>query len=87
MSPKNNKSRQVGFYILILVILLTTVYTMTRGDRASEGLTYSEVVDLFKQEKVEKFALDTDGNMTLELRSPYKGNDKYTYQVSNFSVF
>lgn len=36
------------------------------------------MVDLFKQEKVEKFALDTDGNMTLELRSPYKGNDKYT---------
>ena len=84
---KNNKARQIGFYVLILVIILATIYTMTQNNKSSGTLVYSEVRDLFKDEKVESFTLDTDGNLTLKLREKYNGYDTYTYQIASFSIF
>ena len=54
-APNNNKARQIGFYLLILVILLGTIYTMTSDKRVGEEMLYSEVVELFKNEQVESF--------------------------------
>ena len=62
MKTPNNRPRQIGFYILILTILLATVYTMlTPADKGGE-LEYSEIITLFRERKVESFALDTDGD-------------------------
>ena len=86
-APSNkNRTRQIGFYVLILVILVASIYSMTRKT-ASEPLIYSEVVDLFKNEQVDSFSLDTDGNLVMKLKTPFKGEDSYSYQVSSFSVF
>ena len=86
-SNKNGRARQIGFYVLILVLLLATIYTMTR-DKASEPMVYSEILDLFENEKVKAFSLDTDGNLTLELKTPLAdGSDIVTYSVGSYSVF
>ena len=45
--PTNNRSRQIGFYILILVLLIGTIYSMTRKEEETE-LIYSDVVSLFQ---------------------------------------
>ena len=81
-----NRSRQIGFYILILVLLVGTIYSMTRTTAKTE-LVYSEVVDLFRGEKVESFSIDTDGNLTMKLREAYKGSTNIAYRVGTISIF
>ena len=84
--PNNNRSRQIGFYILIAVLLVAVIYSTTRSSVKTE-IVYSEVVDLFRGEQVESFSIDTDGNLTMELRSPYKGSDRLAYRVGSISIF
>ena len=68
------------------VLLLGTIYSMTKTQNTGT-LIYSEVVDLFENEQVESFSLDTDGNLTLRLRSAYKGQTVYSYECGSFSIF
>ena len=84
--PSPNKTRQIGFLVLILVLLLGTIYSMTRST-AKESLIYSEVIELFETKQVESFTIDTDGNLTMQLRSAYKGQTKYSYECGSFSIF
>ena len=49
--PGKNRARDIGFYALILIILLAAIFSMNQGV-ASTGKTYSEIVDLFLVEKV-----------------------------------
>ena len=84
--PSPNKTRQIGFLVLIFVLLLGTIYSMTRNT-AKESLIYSEVIELFETKQVESFTIDTDGNLTMQLRSAYKGQTKYSYECGSFSIF
>ena len=86
IGPERNRARQIGFYALIAVLLISTIYVMTRNNR-TEQLHYSEVIELFENEQVESFSLDTDGNLTMELREPYNGETTYSYRVGAFSIF
>ena len=72
--------------MLITLLLVGTIYAMTRST-ASEPLHYSEVLELFENSKVKSFSIDTDGNLTMELREEYKGRTAYTYRVGMLSVF
>ena len=86
IGPEKNKARQIGFYVLIALLLAATIYSMTRNT-SKEDLTYSEVIELFEKQQVKSFAIDTDGNLTMELREAYKGSDTYNYRVGSFSIF
>ena len=68
------------------MLLLGTIYSMTRNT-AKESLVYSEVIELFETKQVESFTIDTDGNLTMQLRSAYKGQTKYSYECGSFSIF
>ena len=68
------------------MLLLGTIYSMTRST-AKESLVYSEVIELFETKQVESFTIDTDGNLTMQLRSAYKGQTKYSYECGSFSIF
>ena len=81
-----NKTRQIGFLVLVLVLLLGTIYSMTRSTKR-ESLVYSEVIELFETEQVESFTIDTDGNLTMKLRSAYKGQTTYSYECGSYSIF
>jgi len=52
-----NNLRGVGFYILVIVILVATLAVLY-GNNPSQQMYYSDVIDLFKQEKVESFTID-----------------------------
>ena len=57
----------MGFYMLIGVILIALIFYVVSPDETIKTYTYSEIEDLFKQEKVESFTLE--GNeLTLKLR-------------------
>lgn len=49
--PGKNRARDIGFYALLLVILLATIITMNSSGKESENLPYSQVRDLFLQER------------------------------------
>ena len=79
MKPERNRSREIGFYVLILVILAATIFSMLGGKKQTET-AYSDLVDLFDQEKVQSFVTrgeeielkirtgekDAEGTSTLE---------------------
>ncbi|MEG1908871.1 MAG: ATP-dependent zinc metalloprotease FtsH [Oscillospiraceae bacterium] len=86
MKKNRNQARDIGFYVLILVILLATVFTMTSKKNVSPELLYSEVYDLFENEQVDSF--DLVGNeLTMKLKTPYKDVDLITTKVYSLELF
>ena len=80
--PGKNRARDIGFYALLIVILLATIFTMNLGGRKSTNAEYSEVRDYFLQEKVESFV--AEGNkLTLTL----KDESVVTCELSSISIF
>ena len=66
-NKNRNRSRDLGFYMLMGVILIALIFYVVSPDETTKTYTYSEIEDLFKQEKVESFTLE--GNeLTLKLR-------------------
>ena len=83
MKQNRNQARDIGFYVLILVILLAAIFTMTSKNSTTPEIKYSEIYDLFLNEQVESFG--TVGNeITLKLREPYNGSD--TVKAEMYSV-
>ena len=80
--PGKNKARDIGFYALILVILLATIFTMNSKDTATGVVGYSELRDLFIDEKVDSFV--AEGNIiTVYL----KDESTVTCELSSISIF
>lgn len=81
----NRKARDVGFYALLLVILLALVFTFT-----SEGTqaipTYSEVIELFQNQQVESFEI-AGKELKLELREPFEGRTEITRTLLDVEQF
>ncbi len=92
MKPNRNRTRDLGFYVLLIVLLIATIFTMTSGDK-EEPMIYSDLVDLFTEEKVKSFV--TEGSdIILELRTgetdPVTGDEiteEKSYSMYSFSVF
>ena len=92
MKPERNRTREIGFYILILVILAGTVYAMLGGKKQEETV-YSDLVDMFTQERVESFVTHGE-DIVLQLRTdetdPNTGEtvlETKTVELYSFSVF
>ena len=88
MNPKRNHARDIGFYVLLVLILIAVIFTMTKDTEPDKLENYSELVDLFNAGKVKSFR--TEGNkIILELRGD--GADKTTvektYDLYSFGVF
>ncbi len=80
--PGKNRARDIGFYALLIVILLATIFSMNLGNRKSTNVDYSEIRDYFLQEKVESFV--AEGNkLTLTL----KDESIVTCELSSISIF
>ena len=89
MKPdKNNQARSIGFYALLLVIVMAVVFTMTKSEEEEDPVIYSQIVDLFKSERVESFVLK-DSVITLKVR-PENGEgelETMEYEAYSFSLF
>ncbi len=81
----NKKARDVGFYSLILVVLLALIFSMSGGSRAVVP-TYSEVLELFESKQVESFTLSGD-KLQLRLREPFEGQTEIEKTIPNTEKF
>ena len=82
---KKPKLTAVIFYAVLLLVLIYAVSALF-GNSSEETLTYSEVKTLFQEEQVKSF-VTKDGELTMELRTPYEGKEKLTYELPSFAVF
>ena len=88
MKPNRNRTRDIGFYVMLMVILIAVIYTMTGDSKGSQVENYSDLVTLFEEEKVESFT--TEGNMIiLNVRTgdEVKPIEEMTYDLYSFSLF
>ncbi len=85
MKPKNTKIRDMGFYILILVILLATIFILLQQND-TQSMQYSEIRRLFESEQVQSFRVEGE-DLILNLREPVDGSYSVTYPLYSFSVF
>ena len=72
----------------MLLILIAVIFTMTKDTEPNQVETYSELVDLFTQEKVKSFT--TEGSkIILQLRTGDSANpvEEKTYDLYSFNVF
>ncbi|MBR1660639.1 MAG: hypothetical protein IJ705_10005, partial [Oscillospiraceae bacterium] len=81
--PRRNRARDIGFYALLIVILLATIITMnSTGRGVSSAVEYSEVRQLFLDRKVDSFVAQGN-NLTLNL----KDGSVVTCELSTISIF
>lgn len=77
--------RDIGFYILIVVILIATVYALQEMEEA-DSLTYAEVGDLIQREQVSSLIVK-DNELYLLLNQTYLGELEYEYSLRDFDLF
>ena len=88
MKPNRNRARDLGFYVLLIVIMMAVIFTMTGEKDTNKIKNYSDLVDLFTEEKVQSFR--TEGStIILEVR---KGDaiaptEEMKYDLYSFGVF
>ena len=88
MNPKHNRARDIGFYVLLVLILIAVIFTMTKDTEPDTLDNYSELADLFNAGKVQSFR--TEGNkiiLTLRTDGTDKTTVEKTYDLYSFGVF
>ena len=81
---KNRKIISILLYVAIIALLLSWILGLF-GD-GTDGLTYSQVVDLFQQEQVRSFTVK--GNVIyLTLRAPYRGKTSISAAMADADSF
>jgi cell division protease FtsH len=81
----NKKVRDIGFYALVLVIFLASVWSLT-SKKSTQTLTYSEIIDLFENQEVESFQI-SGNDLYLYLREDYKGQTEYVRTLRDVNQF
>ena len=79
---RNGSLRDVGFYLLIAVVLLMTIFALRGGMGNQEKVTYAQVRQLLEQQMVSRVSLE-DNTVTLYLKEPQGGQSVLTYQIGN----
>ena len=59
----------MGFYLLIAVILLMTIFALRGGTETRDPVTYGQVRRLLEQQQVSNVVLE-DNRVTLTLKEP-----------------
>ncbi len=82
---KKASPRDIGYFALIILLLIGTFYVL-RGMDAQNGLKYSDVHRLFEQQQVASFTVK-DNVLTMKLRTPQDGSYDLTYRLASSAMF
>ena len=88
MKPNRNRARDLGFYVLLIVIMMAVIFTMTGEKDTNKIKNYSDLVDLFTEEKVQSFR--TEGStIIIEVRTgdAIAPTEEMKYDLYSFGVF
>ena len=76
----------MGFYLLIAVILLLTIFALRGGSDTRDPVTYGQIRRLLEQQQVSNVVLE-DNRVTLTLKEPQDGQYTVTYDVGSRDQF
>lgn len=83
---KNSRASSLGFYALIVLILVSAVFLLT-SQRESVTYKYSEIRALFEQEQISSFTVEGD-SLVITLREQREdGTKTINYELYNFNIF
>ena len=91
MKPNRKRARDLSFYLILLLILVMVIFSLNSRN-ANDKMIYSELSDLFTQDKVQSFV--TENNViTLQVRTGEtvetgkEITEERSYELYSFSVF
>ena len=82
---KQQRSPNVSFLLLALIMVLC--FSWISQLNAGEQPEYSQVRQLFEQEKVESFSISEDYVLSMTLREEVNGSTTLSYQLYDFQLF
>ena len=74
----------VLIYLIVMVLLMTWLSGGFGGSR--DGLTYSQILELFRQEQVKSFVVE-EQTIILELHNPYQGETELSCNLADPEQF
>ncbi|MCI8740766.1 MAG: ATP-dependent zinc metalloprotease FtsH [Oscillibacter sp.] len=74
-------------FVFLALIIMACASWLWQAETRSPQLDYSQVRQLFIQEKVESFTIDTGSNLTLTLREERDGAKTLRYRLYDFQLF
>ncbi|WP_308588685.1 ATP-dependent zinc metalloprotease FtsH [uncultured Oscillibacter sp.] len=83
---KQNRASSFSVFFLVLVIVMCASF-LWRMDNQSSQLTYSQVRQLFEQEKVTALEIDSSNTLTMTLRDQEGSGGKAQYRLQSFWLF
>ena len=79
---RNGDLRDVGFYILIAILLIVSIFVLRGGMNPGEQLSYGQVRRMLEEQQVTQVQLE-DNTVTLWLKEPVGGKNTATYEVAD----
>ncbi len=79
---RNGGLRDVGFYILIAILLIVSIFVLRGGMNPGEQLSYGQVRRMLEEQQVTQVQLE-DNTVTLWLKEPVGGKNTATYEVAD----
>lgn len=78
---KSNRKMLIFYVVFILLVVFAA--SMVANEGTNTKITYSDIVDYFKDEKVDSFVIDEDNVITLKL----KDSTTVKYRLKDFYIF
>lgn len=90
MKAKNRSPREIGLYIIILVIILSAFYLMySPNDPTTTTVEYSQLLRMFMDEEVAGFRVSNNNRVTAELHQPFgdSGSPLVVHDLLDLGLF
>ncbi len=82
MNKKRSNGKVIIFYVILIAVILFTVSNLL-SDVSEKKMQYSEIVQMFKDEKVKSFTIDENNDLTI---IDQKGVE-YSFRLLDISIF
>ncbi|MBR4896446.1 MAG: hypothetical protein IKZ41_08455, partial [Clostridia bacterium] len=78
------------FYVVLFAVIILAAASLWRSI-PQEKLVYSNIIELFRNERVEQFEVDEDNNLTMAVRVTLadgtEGQSVVTYRLRSLDLF
>ena len=74
--------RDVGFYVLIALLLIVSIFVLRGGMNAGDQVTYGQIRRLLEEQQVSQVKVE-DNTVTLRLKEAVGGKNTITYEVAD----
>ena len=91
MKTKNRSPREIGFYVLILIIVVSAIYLVMMPNDKATSVEYSELLRYFMDGRVLSFNINSNNKITAEIKpkepNDKKSNDIVTHELLDILLF